>query len=807
LAFRDRSLRRAAGLPALLCVWAGAAASVPGSEPKSLTAHRAAEPPRIDAVLDDPAWAGADARDDFLQSFPGLGISPSNRTVLRVAYDAANLYIAVECLDPDPSGIEARWTRRDRSTQDDYVSIDIDSYGDRRNALRFVLSAGGVQRDGALYNDREYDPEWDGIWEGRARRTREGWSAEMRIPFSQMPLRHAHRHVLGLQVQRYGLARNESNVWIYVPPWVQGQVSRYGQVEGIEGIQPASRLEILPYALARQRSPAPGLEFVGDTGAGGDAGLDLRYRPIPNFSLNATLNPDFGQVELDQVVLNLTTFETFYPEKRPFFLEGAGYFSTPETLFYSRRIGQPPPAPPLDPGETLQHLPEETTILGAAKWTGKTASGLTLGLLEVVTQSERAVVGRSDGGTGRELAAPQSSWSVVRLEQDVLRTSSVGFIGTLRDTTAERQAAAGGVDWALRLRDNEYAVTGQLLGTRVRDENVRRDGSGGQLVVAREGGLHWRWQASHRWLTPDADFNDMGFMSRPDLRESFASLQFREDRPGPRLQDWSVTLSGNHSENHEGDAFDRGANIDFSLQTTRFRSWSAGIYRNLETLDDRETRGGPPFLVPPNGGIDFLFSTDPRRRAIYDLTFGAGEEYDGHYWDLGVAGTWRAGRGVEFNASLSVAHTTGSMRWIDTVEDASGEHYLFADQNVHEADLTLGGLVALSADFSIQAEAQLFAADVDHSAVVELLAPDRLAETALAAAYSGQADIRFADLNAQVVARWQYRPGSYLTFVLTRRIGFDDEQAGQPLRHSVRDLWGQEGETVALIKLSYWWNP
>jgi hypothetical protein len=807
LALRDRSLKRAAGVAALLSAWAGAANAVAGSGLKTLTAHRAAEPPRIDAVLDDPAWAGAEARDDFLQSFPELGTPPSNRTVLRVAYDAANLYVALECLDADPSKIEARWTRRDRSTQDDYVSIDIDSYGDKRNALRFVLSAGGVQRDGALYNDREYDPEWDGIWEGRSRRTAEGWSAEIRIPFSQMPLRRTEGRVLGLQVQRYRLSRNESNVWIYIPPWEPGQVSRYGLLQGIAGIHPASRLELLPYALGRHRAPAPGEDYLGETGTGTDAGLDLRYRPIPNFALNATLNPDFGQVELDQVVLNLSTFETFYPEKRPFFLEGAGFFSTPETLFYSRRIGQPPPAPPLDPGETLVHLPEETTILGAAKWTGKTVSGLTLGVLEVVTQSERATVEDAGGGTSREVAAPQSSWSVLRVKQDILRTSSIGLIGTLLNTTAERQAAVGGVDWALRLRDNEYAITGQILGTRVEDEDVRQSGSGGRIAVAREGGLHWRWQASHRWLTPDADYNDMGFMSRPDLRDSFASLQFREDRPGTRVQDWSVTLSGNRTENYQGNAFDRGANLDLSLETTRFQSWSAGIYHNFETLDDRETRGGPPFLVPPNSGLDIVFSTDPRRRGIYDLSLGAGDEYDGHYWDLGASGTWRAGRGMEFNASLSLVHTTGSLRWIDTVEDAAGAHYLFADQNVHEADLTFGGLVALGPDFSIQAQAQIFAADVDHSSAVELLAPDRLAETTVAAGYAGQPDFRFSKLNAQIVARWQYRPGSHLTFVLTRKIGFDDEQAGRPLRHSVSELWGQEGETVALVKLSYWWNP
>jgi hypothetical protein len=792
----------------------GAAAGTPTLQaqeqdgaPKVLVATRAEQAPRIDGILDDPVWQNTPAREDFVQSFPKLGAAPGQRTALHVAFDDANLYFAVLCADPDPGSIEPLLSRRDRYVNTDEVEIDIDTYGDRRTALRFTLSVAGVQRDAAIYNDGEYDPEWDGVWEGSSHLTDSGWSAEIRIPFSQMPVGRARENGFGLQVRRRRRLSNESSEWVYVPPWQSGEVSRYGRLEGLSGIQPGSHLELLPFAAARRRTPAPDESFLGDSGLGGDAGLDLRYRPLPNSTLNATFNPDFGQVELDQVVLNLTTFETFYPEKRPFFTEGSGFFSTPFRLFYSRRIGQRPAGPPLAPGDEVLHEPVESTILGAAKWTGRTGRGLTYGALEAVTQTERARVRHTGGQISEEVAAPHSSYSVLRIKQDFLENSSLGMIGTLNDHTDGRQATAGGLDWSLRLLDRQYRFEGQVIGTRVAEDGRSDGGNGGLFSFAREGGLHWRWDLSHTWLSPDAEYNDLGFMGRPDLRSDSASLVYREDRPGQRLQDYRLALGGSASHNYAGAAFDRFATLDADLQFINFWSLSASVIHQFAIFDDRETRGGPLYRIPSQDTGRLSISSDPRHLWQGGFGIDIGEEYDGNLWSADASSSWRMGRHFELQASTTYARSSRWKRWVETVSDALGPHYIFGDQDQREVDFNLEGVLAVTPELSVQARAQVFAATVNYSSFVELTQPDRLEITPAALGLTLQPDVRTANFNGQVVLRWQYRPGSFLTFVLTRRLGLDDGRAGESFARTLGDLSGLEGETVALLKISYWWNP
>lgn len=805
-------LPRALAAGVLLCCAAlplRAAAGDGDGRAKSLVATRTSSAPRIDGVLDEPMWLQIPERDDFLQAFPGRGVPPLERTSVRAAYDDADLYFGVFCFDAESQSLERQVSRRDRALHTDEVEISLDTYGDGRTALRFALSVGGVQRDGALYNDLDYDPQWDGVWEGRTLVTPEGWSAEIRIPFSQLP-RGESAHGFGLQIRRFRRSSNETLAWVYVPPWERGEVSRYGRLDGISGIRPDSRLEVVPFAAARRRTPAPGEEALGRSGLTGSAGLDLRYRTAPNFALTATLNPDFGQVELDQVVLNLSTFETFYPEKRPFFLEGAGFFATPFTVFHSRRIGQAPGPPALeDPsGDTLLHQPEETTILGAAKWTGKTASGLTVGLLQAVTQSERASARRADGTLYEIRVAPQTSHSVVRLKQDFLRNSAVGVIATLSDAQDGREAAAAGVDWSLRLRDNEYLASGQLLRARVSDSGPSSDGTGGVATLAREGGLHWRWDVSHRWLSPDIDFNDLGFQSRPDLRETSGVLTYREDRPGERLQGYSVALLGISAHNRSGADFNRVADLNASVELKNFWDLSGSLARQFEILDDRETRGGPLFRVPALDSVGLSVASDPRRRWQANFSLDLGEEYDGSFWIAGAGAGWRSGRRLEIGASFEALRSTGSQRWVETVVDAGGTpHYIFGDLDQRSIDLNLDGTFGWTPALSLTGRVQVFAADVDYSAFKELVSPERLERTPEAAAFSSEPDFRSADWNAQLVLRWEYRPGSFLTFVTTRRQGVFEPEAASSLGRTLRELGGKDGETVALLKLSYWWNP
>lgn len=777
-----------------------------GGALKTLVAVRAPEPPLIDGLLDDPVWQAAPARDDFLQSFPERGAAPTQRTTVRAAYDDRNLYFAILCFDEAPESIEPWLSRRDRSASTDLIEVNLDSYGDRRTALRFMLSAAGVQSDGAIYNDAEYDSEWDGVWESRSRLLDHGWASEMRIPLSQLPLPRRHAFDFGLQVRRHRRASNESIVWVYVPPWDSGEVSRYGRLDGPDGLRPDSPWEIQPFAVVGRRHAAPGESFLGETGFSSEAGVDVRYRPAPNSTLNATLNPDFGQVELDQVVLNLTTFETFYPEKRPFFVEGAGFFSTPFQLFYSRRIGQAPESPAVADGEEILHMPSETGILGAAKWTGKSAGGVTYGMLTAFTPEERARVRRADDSVSSVSAARSTAYSVVRLKQDILRTSSVGAIATLAEPDGGSESTAAGIDWSLRFADQDYRFDGQLIRTRVPElEDSTRAGEGGLLSFDRQGGLHWRWNLRHLWLSPGADYNALGFMARPDVRSSSGSLQYREDRPG-RLQSYSVQLSGAEEHNRAGADLDRSATLAVELGLRSFWGVSLSTRRDFAILDDRETRGGPLFQIPERDSYHLLVSGDPRRRWGWSAALDWGDEHEGRYRTLSAESSWRVGRHFELGASTSLSRSEGSVRWVETVQDGGGaSHYIFGDQDLRAVDLELEGVLALTPDLSVQASAQLFAASVDYSSFRELTAPDRLELTPEALAFASQPDFRTASLHGQMVVRWQYRPGSYLTFAFTRRQELADGKAD--LGRSLSQIGGVDGETVALVKLSYWWNP
>jgi hypothetical protein len=417
---------------------------------QELAALRLATPPEIDGRLDDRAWAGAAVASGFRQVLPDEGRPVSERTEVRVLYDDQAVYVAVRCFDSQPAAVVARLTRRDREIESDWVEVTLDSRHDHNTGAVFRLNAAGIQYDALAFDDTEINPEWDGVWAGAVTRDDAGWNAELRIPLSVLRFPTAPTQKWGLQVSRYISRKKETASWTFWPRSARGGVSYFGHLTRLDGLRPRRTLQLQPFVVARQlgRSTS-GTSVLGRGGIGPrwerqiDGGLDLKVGLTSELTLDLTVNPDFGQIEADQVVLNLTRFETFFPEKRPFFLEGTDVFQLPDTetttiqQFYSRRIGEDPV--PVNTGSLIAvdgdirqigRTSSGVRLWSAAKLIGKVSDRLTVGVIEGVTGEQRVLTVDQQGvETGLRLAPPRN-FAVMRARYSLGGASYVGLLAT-----------------------------------------------------------------------------------------------------------------------------------------------------------------------------------------------------------------------------------------------------------------------------------------------------------------------------------------------------------------------------------------
>ncbi|HEX2188986.1 MAG TPA: DUF5916 domain-containing protein [Longimicrobiaceae bacterium] len=632
---------------ALLAAGAAAGASAQGPTPsdpppparKQAGAVRiTGEVPVLDGRLDDPAWQAAQPIADFLQKQPDEGAAPTDSTEVRFLYDGDALWVGARMYSRDPSRIQAPVGRRDNGAQAEHLWISLDTYRDRRTAYSFGVTASGTRLDWYHPADDEYqtDASFDPVWEAKAQRDSLGWTAEMRIPFSQLRFNELPRQVWGLNVDRWNPATQEDVFWIPVPSKERGWSSRMGELVGIEGIRPTRRLEVLPYVAGGATltaEPGAGNPFDDGSTFATRVGGDVKMGLGPNLTLEGTVNPDFGQVEADPADVNLSAFETFFSEKRPFFIEGSQLLQgSGPGWFYSRRIGAAPRSDLLADGHYAD-LPSTSTILGAAKVTGRLASGTSLGALAALTDREDArTFDPQTGEFERVRVAPRTGYGVVRMQQEFgADASTAGMIltGVRRDLEGggglegllARQALAGGADWNLRFRRGEYTVSGHAGFSRVEgdtaamlllqrssaryfqrpdadhvDEDPSRTSLSGYtagLEFARNSGSHWLWNAGGHVESPGFELNDLGSMSTADDVVAYGELRYRETRPGPLLRRYAVAVTPSAAWNYGGTR--TGADLIFDAEGT-FRNFWEGYFTALyqpRALSDDLTRGGP----------------------------------------------------------------------------------------------------------------------------------------------------------------------------------------------------------------------
>jgi hypothetical protein len=819
----------------------GAAATRPRPEPSPLPEVEAARVPKpieIDGRLDEEAWAGVPAFGEFVQRDPDEGEPATERTELRLLYDDEALYVGARLYDSEPDLIVRQLSRRDEHVEADRFALLLDPRHDRLTGVLLEVSAAGVQSDEVIYNDTWTDDSWDAVWTSAVRHDRTGWSVEMRIPFSELRFLPGDRQTWGINAARTIQRKNETDWLAPVPKAESGLASRMATLTGIRGVEPRAPLVVVPYAAGgAETGPVdPGDPFHDGSRAFGNVGLDLRRKIGSGFALDGTVNPDFGQVEVDPAVVNLSDFETFFPEKRPFFVEGAqifdsfgrngpnsfyGFLRSEPDVFYTRRIGR---APQGLPEAEYVSAPTATTILGAAKFTGKSTSGWSVGVLEAVTARED--VRWSDGGrNGSQEAEPLTSYFVGRVHRDRGRVGH-GFLLTavnrdLREpalaSTLARSAYVGGLDGYVFLdEEKDWVVSGRVAASQV--SGTREAIEGLQLASARyfqrpdrpeprldttrlslggwTGGLNLNRQSgavrvnAATWATsPGFDSNDLGFNPRSDRWGGHVAVVVQKPEPDGFTRYRSLGIAKSYAFNFDGDKQGDAVNV---WARARFRNyWNLGLNGafRLRALDDRQTRGGPSMRTGEawNGG--FWLESDDRRRAVASISaFAFGNELGSRQWETEAGVELRPAPAVTVRLGPSLLRARRIAQWVTSQEDAGlppdlGGHYVFA--GFEQTELALAARVSwiFSPHVSLQLYVQPLLSRGDYSGFKELLAartfafvvygPDEIMRDPESGAYevrpsrgaSGpfafdDPDFSFRSLRVNAVLRWEWRPGS-----------------------------------------------
>lgn len=759
--------------------------------------------PQIDGVLDDPVWQQAPVFTGFVQREPEEGQPASEQTTVQLAYDDETLYVGIMAYDSTPEGIVSRLVRRDQWAEADWVQVSLDTHHDHQTGYAFSVYAGGSIYDSVIRDYGWDNDAWNGVWESAHTIGPEGWSVEFAIPFHN--LRFSSGGNWGINIARYISRKKEQVFWVMVPRKESGWVSRFAHLEGLAAIQSRRTLELLPYSVGRSTFAA-GRELFGNAGA------DLRYGLSSNMSLYATINPDFGQVEADPAALNLSVFETFQQERRPFFVADGEVFDTPIDLFYSRRIGRRPSFHPLPDGYAALDERESTTILGAAKLTGKTAAKTTFGLLTALAAQEYVRIETTSVRTGFQkhrdfLVEPRTHFLVGRVKQDLFAGNShVGLLGTAVQRDRARDAYTGGVDWTLKWRDNGYTFWGQLAGSLAPVDDQRRGGLGNMAVLSKNSG----WLRGELWweaYSRHFEINDLGFQWRNDFYTPWLWIQLRKE------EDWAIFRRSLYNFNRWGTwNFDRTNlqnGFDFNTHHQLKNYWWIHLdyYHTWRAFDDLDTRGGPLIVRPANNGFEIELESDDRFMVSGWVEFEWEDNSVGST-HREVSGSIRIRPTSRFEISLRPRYSWrfNHAQWVENFDgddDGDDDQFVYGELDSQTLDLTTRANVLFSRDLSLEVYVQPFISAGRYAHFKEL-ARSRSYSFVAHPGPAKSPDFRNRSLHSNAVLRWEYKPGSTLFIVWSQfRAGESKAGAFRP-GHNLRRSFVDEGTNIFLVKLNYW---
>ena len=832
-------------------VYGQASQRVP-NDSSSVVAILARKPPVIDGRDDDEVWRAAPRVSSFREFTPVEDGEARYRTEFSVAYDSRNIYVFIRAFDPEPQLIRKTLARRDVRPPSDQLKVMIDSYHDGRTGFEFAVSPGGVKRDYAMYNDTNEDESWDGVWDVATTVDSLGWTAEFAIPMSQLGFTSATTHTIGFGIWRDIDRFKERVSWPLFRPSRNATVSQLGTVTGIGDVGSTHPIEVLPYVVTKNVSTAGAATYGRAQRV--SAGADFKVGLTPGLRLIGALNPDFGQVEADPSVLNLGAFETFFNEQRPFFVEGQGRYTfnlncsavncSSEGLFYSRRIGR---APQLGGIYGDASSPTASTILGAAKVSGRIGNSLSVGVLDAITN-------RASGTLDRTIE-PTTNYGVVRLQQEYRNgASNIGVVATSVDRSNDswtanalrRTATVGGADFSHRFLDhNNYQVSGSVTASDVTgtaaaitatetnavhyfqrpDGKLHVDssatslsGNAEEFMIGKYGGGITRFETSFERQSAGYEVNDVGYLRRADQQSwsNWGALNFFT----PTRFYTSLRLNGNfwNQWTSAGLPMEHALNTNAHLITHNNWGLNAGVTAGQlgSTYCDRCSRGGPAVRQSSYLAHWLNITGDDRRKVAPSLSINSFRSDDGRSRSTSVEPSlaFQTSSQLLFSVDVTATQNENDSQWIGNFHDSlsAAMHYAFAHLSQRTLVTALRATYIVTPNLSIQYYAQPFVSNGTYSNPREMSADPRAARyedryvgyAPPASALAGFSDREF---KSNAVVRWEYRPGSTLFLVWTQgRHFYDNSPDTRGWTTTYPDLFRLRPDNTVLVKVSYWLN-
>lgn len=827
--------------------------------------------PEIDGKGDDAVWQQVEWGGDFIQREPNEDAPPSQKTAFKILYDENNIYVLIRAYDTEPIKIVTRMARRD-DEQGDCVSIYFDSYYDKLSSFGFILSAAGVKSDGILNNEGNTDYTWNPVWYAKSTIDKDGWVAKMRIPLDQLRFSGQKEHVWGLNVVRQLTRLQESSVWRQLPKEANGIVNLFGELKGIKGIKPKRQKDIMPYMVAKTESYKKDNSNPYSKGHESNlgVGIDGKMGITNDFTLDFTINPDFGQVEADPSEVNLSGFETYFKEQRPFFIEGKevmnfqltmgdnGYSS--DNLFYSRRIGRQPHYSP--DGDYVKDA-ENTRILGALKLSGKTKDGLSLGIMESVTDKMFALT-TSNGQETKVEAEPFTNYFVGSVMQDFDKgnTRLGGMITAmnrdLSDLTMKNQlpgsAYTGGFNFEHNWKNRKYTFVfasefSQINGTgaalkRVQESSVhyfqRPDahyikydttrtsllGSGGNICFLKQGEGHWRYLFWLNWRSPNLDLNDIGFLRKSDDVFQVIWASYRLWKPTKIYRTLNFNFNQWTGWDFGGRSTFKGGNVSVNSQLKNY--WYVNLFVGVDAanIDNYVLRGGPSLKLPGQFNINYSISSDDRKKFVYGFnnSYSIGFDKVGTFIDGGLDFSYRPIDAIKITFAPGYQSSNYDMQYVTT---ESGKYIMARiDQKMFRSSFRLEYYPR--PNMSVQYYGQPFIFSGKYSQfkrVTNSMAKDYndriyayktnelgLEDNIYTAIENGNnstavsfdnPDFKDFAFLSNLVFRWEYIPGSTIYLVWSQNRSDTDKLAHFNMGKDFSNIYKIYPHDVFMVKLSY----
>jgi hypothetical protein len=717
------------------------------------TTKKLVKVPVIDGKISEDAWDVVPWSSDFVEKEPNEGTAPTFQTKFKVMYDAKHLYIALRALDDHPELIQQRLSRRD-GFAGDRISVVIDSYHDKRTAFVFTTTAAGVKGEEiATGNGENFDESYNPIWYTKANVDDKGWTAEMKIPLSQLRFGNAKEQIWGFNVNRNLFRKNERSLWQRIPNAQAGIISEAGELHGLVDLKLQKQLEIQPFTVLQYDTyPKEGNNPYRD---GSDfkvnAGLDAKIGITNDLTLDLTINPDFGQVEADPGTIALDGFQIFFKEQRPFFVENKNIFDFEfangrDNLFYSRRIGRNPHINPnLAPGEYAD-VPKNSTILGAAKFSGKTKNGWSIGVLESLTSNEFAEIRDTNGGTRDEIVEPLTNYLVTRAQKDFNeRNSYIGGIFTATNRNLDgnfselhKAAYTGGIDFRHTWRNRDFFVDGNSIISHVKGsakaiEKTQRSiarlfqrvdadhvnvaarrtsltGTGGKINMGKQGGGNWRYNGGVVWRSPELELNDVGFLRQTDEVIQSAEIKYLWQVPTKIYRDIRLNLEQFSSFDFQGNQ----NNVEYKLgaRINWINNWTTnmGVGHNPISYENAYLRGGPRWRFADKDYMYVYLNSDSTKKLSFTVGYvlRKTEEDVNNLSKYVFRMNYQPFDAFSMSLNTELVKSIDKTQYVATTDFGAEKRYILGKINNQNLSTTLRLNYSLNPNFSVQFYGQPF---------------------------------------------------------------------------------------------------